>query len=415
MVNIARPAKLDIVCLVTGFVLLLVSILLLDRPAVYDEIPYLSNIAILHQFGLSREFLMQLEGSAGPLYTFVHFLFEPLTNLEAPGIRLVNVLFLVGMMVILALLIRDLGWIHWSHSLFAMAIPKVYVLAGLALTEMPAMFFYSASLFCLLRSANPNLGFRHRIIQAILSGFLLSFAILGRQPYLLTLLAVPLLFVRPCHGLSVVIVVCFFITALSLPSVVFWIWKGLIPPGDIIYYPTSPNDLNIKMEFFILSLFYVAFSFLVIIPKTFAIKSRKEFYYIAIGGLAVVIVNFSFSWINYLPINYVMYALPDRMLPFAEQVFGSISLWVASFFLYKVSIPIIRNPNPQILFIMASLILLCVASAKITWGFSSRYAAQAVPLIILGTAYFYKHYRHHYLWLIPVIILGLISVINYYK
>lgn len=413
--HIVRPAKLDIICLVTGFVLLLLLVVTIDKPPHQDEVPYLSNIPLLHHYGLSREFLLELKGSAGPLYTLVHFLFEPLTNLQAPGIRLVNIFFLLAMMVVLAILLKDLGWTHWSHTFFTLAIPKIYVLTGLALTEMPAMFCYSASLLLLIRSSNQKLEFSKRVMVSILGGICLSLAILGRQPYLLTLGAVPLLFFSQLSARSVLIMICFFLAALILPVIVFSIWEGLIPPGDLIYYPATPRRLNVKFDFFILSLFYIAFSFLIITPATFKIKGRKELYIVIAMGIFATILNFTFDWINYLPANYIMYKFPEALLPVFEHIFGSISLWVAIYFLYKISRPLFRNTDFQILFILASMILLCVASAKITWGFSSRYAAQAVPLIILGTAYFYKFHRRHYLWLVPAIMFGLVAIVNYYK
>ena len=98
----------------------------MNVPRVNDEIPYLVNVDLLHKYGLGNEYLRQLQGSAGPLYSVVHYFFEPITHLQPPGIRLVNVSFLAGTIFFLMLILRHVGYSHWTYSLFLLAIPKMY-------------------------------------------------------------------------------------------------------------------------------------------------------------------------------------------------------------------------------------------------------------------------------------------------
>src|SRR5689334_3522763 len=80
----------------TGLTLLLFQVFYFNRPPFYDEIEYLKDVTALQVHGFSRTYLLSLAGSAGPLYSVVHYIFLPLTSLEPPAIRLVNVSFLFG-------------------------------------------------------------------------------------------------------------------------------------------------------------------------------------------------------------------------------------------------------------------------------------------------------------------------------
>src|SRR4051794_19074463 len=70
----------------------------------HDEGWYLETAEALRAKGLTAEFLRGLPGPAGPLYSVVHALFAPLTGLQRPGIRFVNMsLFALTVLAIAAL------------------------------------------------------------------------------------------------------------------------------------------------------------------------------------------------------------------------------------------------------------------------------------------------------------------------
>ncbi len=70
---------------------LVVVVIGTDRPPLYDEPWYLSVVNLVHEKGFSSAFLRSLPGPPGPLHAWVHFCFEPITHLQVPGVRLVNV------------------------------------------------------------------------------------------------------------------------------------------------------------------------------------------------------------------------------------------------------------------------------------------------------------------------------------
>lgn len=87
-----NPAQLASVLVnFIGFVVLLTCVLLSPHALVYDEVYHLPLVDLLNQYGLSYRFLRGTGQSApGPLYPIIHYIFQPLTNLQAPAVRLVN-------------------------------------------------------------------------------------------------------------------------------------------------------------------------------------------------------------------------------------------------------------------------------------------------------------------------------------
>ena len=390
-------------------------IFIVNEPICNDEIPYLTNVSLIHKYGLGNEYLAQLQGSAGPLYSFVHYLFEPITRLQAPGIRLVNVFFLIGTIFFLALILRSTGYTHWSYSLYILAIPKVYVLTGLAFTEMPAIFFYTLFLFCVLKAADLNIPSINRFGFAFIGGTCLCLSILGRQPFLLTIAAVPILFFKEWSLRSILIQSIIFIAALALPCYVFLQWKGWMPPGDSIYYPDKPLEFYLRPDFFILCLFYVAVVFVVLAPSIFRIDNRRELFLAGVGIILAGVLNFFFKWINYLPAMHLLGGMPSHLIQVAELFFGWIFICISVYFLYKLlKTAVVYKGNTQLIFFIASTLLICAASLKITWGFSSRYSALAAPLMVLIASFYYRRNRINYLLIVAAIIMGLISLYFYY-
>lgn len=413
--QLKKPHQNQILLLAVGFISLIFLIFFKNRHQCNDEIPYLTNVSLLHRYGLGKEFLVRLEGSAGPLYSIVHYIFEPITHLQPPGIRLVNILFLGGTISFLALILRRLNAVHWTFALYILAIPKMYVLTGLAFTEMPAIFFYTVSIFCLLKAADNNLFFSTRIINALIAGVCLSLAILGRQPFLLSLLALPVLFLKNWSKQSLLVLAVIAITALALPVYVLLQWDGWMPPGDRQYYPDVEGQLNLRPDFLILCLFYVAAAFMIIAPHFFKVKNKKELTFVLIAAGVAGLLNFVFNFISYLPVANLLGKMPSNLVEPASLFFGWIFICVSLYFLYKLFQALINNnSNLPLVFFIASLVLICFASMRITWGFSSRYSMHVAPLIILIASLYFKNHRFNLLLIAAGIIIGLFSLYSYY-
>jgi hypothetical protein len=63
------------------------------HPIFWDEKYYLTNVKYIDQYGIGKEFILNMWGPAGPLYPIAHFLLRPLTAIAIPYVRLVNVFF----------------------------------------------------------------------------------------------------------------------------------------------------------------------------------------------------------------------------------------------------------------------------------------------------------------------------------
>ncbi len=78
-----------------SFFALLILVIFSPHNLVYDEGFHQSQVELLNEYGLSIRFLQGSDESApGPTYAIVHYLFQSFTNLEAPQIRIINVVLL---------------------------------------------------------------------------------------------------------------------------------------------------------------------------------------------------------------------------------------------------------------------------------------------------------------------------------
>jgi hypothetical protein len=407
---------IEIILLVTGFTALVTVQIIFQRPLNDDERDYLSNVALLHQYGPGKNYLVHLVGSAGPLYPVVHFLFEPITRLDVLYVRWINTGFLTGAIYFIYRTISLFNFPLRFYSFYTMAIPMTYVTGGMALTEMPALFFFSVSIYLLIKSTAAA---RPPLLQVILAGCCMSLAILGRQPYLLTLAAFPVLFI-PGQNLkrSITLLVVTLIFSVALPCYVFFTWKGLVPTIESqLYKDIAQAGISYRPDFFLLCIFYFAMSMLIIAPGLFRIKLSTA----SLTGwiacfVAIIAANFVFQWITLIPLKGLsekIFTTPGQIYVFSN-VCGSAVIFSSFCFLvslYKHS----RNmPNrKEIVFFALTALLVAAACIKITWGYSSRYAAQAIPSLVLLGSFFYKNTGFNIIRIIAGVIAGLIALTTY--
>ncbi len=72
-----------------GVLLLFTYTFLNKHPVFWDESYYLSNLRFIDQYGVGKNFLLNMWGPAGPLFTVIHYLLRPITEIGVPGVRLV--------------------------------------------------------------------------------------------------------------------------------------------------------------------------------------------------------------------------------------------------------------------------------------------------------------------------------------
>lgn len=410
------PLK-EILLLIAGWVALVILQLIFRRAPFYDEDEYLSNVALLHQYGWGKNYLVHLIGSAGPLFSVVHFIFEPLTNLSAPYVRFVNTGFLVGVTYFTYLTIGLLNFQNRFYALFIMAIPMTYVIGGLALTEVPAIFFFSAAIYLVIRSIRLPRGVKQGAIL-VLAGNCMALAILGRQPFLLTLAAFPALFLQVAPGKkNIQGLIIFLLSSLALPGYVFSVWHGLVPTIESqLYIDIAKAGTSYRPDFFLLCTFYFAISIWLISPEFLKPPggSRQIFKWI-ICGIIVGAVNFTYTWIELLPVKpFLLKILTQGQAHVLSVLCGSAAVVLSLYFLLCMYNNLRQRRYPkELVFFSAASLLVAAACIKITWGFSSRYAAQAVPLLVLMGSYTYRNSKYNKVGILLGMIIGFICIFSY--
>ncbi|CAN0048612.1 unnamed protein product, partial [Phaeothamnion confervicola] len=234
----------------------------------HDGPAYVKYIPLLRQHGLTEAFLDSLPGAAGPLYAFVHLAFAPLTDLRPVGMRLVNVALLVVVAGILAAWLKQQNRRDYLVAAFSILIvPMTWVMAGLALTEMPAMVFATLSLYLLLKGTEALERGRPFLRWFVASGICLAGAVWGRQPYLL-LAGVPVVMALLDRRLRIAaLVFAAIVVASAIPLIIAW--EGLVPPDD-------GADEGLSLLHGAISLGYAGICFFLLVPRL-QWFSRKPF------------------------------------------------------------------------------------------------------------------------------------------
>ncbi len=397
--------------------ILLLLVCINGRSPFFDEQLYLRDVEVLHRYGWGKEFLLRLTGSAGPLYAVIHHILEPFTRLRPPYIRLVNIFFLAGTLILLARTLSLIGFSGRSYSLYLLAIPMTYVTAGLALTEMPAIFFLSAGIYLVLRAIAVPSGVYLQVICLALGGICMGIAICGRQPYLVLLAALPVLFSGGRFETNTWKLLLLLVFSLILPASVFYIWGGLVPPADALFYHgIEKGGILYRPDFFLICLAYYAIVFLIIAPGFYLKPGRKMKLMLWVSYILMTALNWKFPWITFMPLHSFaekIFTLP-QVYTSASIFLGAALAWIGCYFLLNLLIQLHRKGYQKyLLFFSIGLILIAVSCSKITWGFSSRYAAQAIPLLVLSGSYFRKESVLANVLLVSGVVIGLVSLISY--
>lgn len=367
---------------ISGLCVLLFLTVFNKSPLTFDEVLFPPNVELLKTHGFTTQFLLEMEDQApGPLYQFVHILFEPFTNLKPPGIRLVNFMFLIGMVIILFMIIDkytpDLNF-KLIASLNILLVPMVWQVTGLALTELPTLFFATLTTFGLLKIKNTEKSL-YILIWGAVSGLCLGLTILGRSPFLVMIVPLTLMIGLLKNRQVQVAYIITLVIALAMTLPVFIIWKGLMPPKQI---HTGAGGIDIWHG--ILGFSYLSFVFLLIMPSWFYFRKKHIVSYVALT-VGFFIINYYFLKFEYSPLSvtlsrflpqYIMNFYPYIVAPF----FGSL---IVCFLISTYKQVLINRNDFYFLFLTAVIVLIVLSTFKITHLFSSRYVVQVAPFIII--------------------------------
>ena len=243
----------------------------------------------------------------------------------------------------------------------------------MALTEMPAMLFAALGLYLQLRGVEALERGRPVLGWFAASGICLGVAVWGRQPYLV-LAGVPVLLALLDRRLRFpAVIVVGIVMASAIPLVAAW--QALVPPGDEVALGLAPlNGL--------VSLGYIGICFFLLAPNI-GWFDRKSVVAVA---AAVAIANA--CWAIYL--CYPFKSLVGGILSApAMVVYGVLcgSLLVAcgaAFFAWMLLITWQGREDLRQVAINSGLICIALSPALIGNYFSSRYAAMALPYLVLA-------------------------------
>ncbi|AZQ44573.1 ArnT family glycosyltransferase [Nonlabens ponticola] len=400
-------------------IILFVVTMLRQQLPFWDEAYYLENLVLLENLGFTREFLLAYKGPAGPTYAWIHYILSPLTNLQTPYVRIVNTIFLALTVFVIYLTARTIDPSSKNNeviALSAMSIPTVYTIAGMALTEMFSVFFLSVFIYLItyVYVKRKNLW-----ILAVVAGIALSLAILGRQPLLMVLLALPIFFVsyekkvilnQPFkrYGLFIGVTV---LAALILPIFVFSIWGNIQPAAE------ASTGVGFEPKHLVLALGYSALHLCFINPTYFNFSKDISSWFELAGVLVVsVILNVFLLKVSFNPFAVIVSKiLPEDLMSLYSIACGSLLASLGILFLYYFLKKQLTSYDKMSAFLSLGFLLIIATSIKVTHQFSARYVAQAFPLLILAA-----HYKREKLKTIHIItlviggILGMISLDNYF-
>jgi len=394
-----------------GFFLLLITVICYHDRFFWDEPYYYHNLDIVKAYGWSDAFLENEWGSAGPLYTAIHYLLLPLTQAKLPNIRFIN----IGLLVIIVIISSDIlhRFFHenkWNALAF-LSIPMTYVCAGVALTEIPSFIFLLLSLFFLFQVLLGNQIDSIKYILALLGGLFFSIAIMGRQPLLVSLFALPFLFLEHrfrnirtyiCAGL-------FILSSLALPIYVFSVWHGLLAPKEQV------TTTGWAPFHFWLGLGYLSLITFLVAPRFFLTLNFKKHELLIPFVIGLLSLNIYFEWFTYLPmVSFFEQNFNPSISKCISSVSASILILLGLYYTYSCLCQIYNNrTNGIFVFISVAILLIAFTSIKITHQYSSRYAFQAAPFIVLQLSRFQEHNTFATFRILLGILLGWISLYSY--
>lgn len=358
---------------------------------VYDEQWFLDTLDLLNRQGLSLDFLREFPGAAGPTFTFLFAAVEGLFGLGFPWLRFTNVALLAGSAALIWRILmagpeRGAAAAPATPSPALLAaslttLPTVGVSAGMALTEMPALFFIMVSVFLLTLAREPNAK-APAWLAAIGCGGTIAVAVLGRQNYLVMLPALTLAFGWPPafrrHDLPRIAVICAVVALIVSP--VFIVWGGLIPPKS------AWSGIGINPSNVVKAAGYAGIIILLFAPEIFRVLWQRKPLLAAVA-LASIPLSLATGGAPVPMASLVRPLVGDQLAAAIATGFGFLlSLSAVCFLGCFVGYLWRERTNWLTRFAGSAALLGILSSAKITHQFSSRYVLVFLPFIVLATA-----------------------------
>ena len=317
--------------------------------------------------------------AAGPLYPAIHLTLSPITHLQPPAIRWVNFFCFLGVVLLLASCKQSTGPIDLRilSSFTLLAVPFLWPAVGMALTELPALLFFTCFLLFFLKMINSDVVLSRGVFGfAFLAGLCLGAAILGRQTYLVVVpvLVVMMFWLREKWP---AVLICI-ITALAVCSWLFALWHGLAPSHQY----SRLAQLSLSFTNLLLSLSYAAVAALFLNPRWLAGQRPTVWIICTLCGFALA--YFARNYEDPPAKSLLVHAFGMQLglwigfvVGCALAAIGAVWAWTTFKTFWR------ERRDPGQVFLLMSLGALVLAPMKITPQFSSRYIVGSLGLLLL--------------------------------
>lgn len=365
---------------ILGMVILLIMIWFSPQNPAYDERYFQPNCLLFDNTGLSETFLLQMKNQApGPLYQMVHYLGKGITAYQFPKMRFFNLGLFIATLLTMVAVLKKLKSDAYLLPLILLFVPVIWPIAGMALTEMPAICTAMLGCYFLMSLVNVEEHTSSTIVKALACGLFLGLSIMGRTTFLIFFPVLLFAMVRFNNNKTrLYLAISMVVMALvALPQ--FVVWHSLVPRDQQV-----TNQGGIKPQFLFLSISYTAM-FALIIDLNFVWVSRKTLWIILAATGLFATINILTGFIEYEILKYIINRLDQ---PWLQQIFPRlvpcVFFFISACFCVNY-IPIVWKDfyTDRIVF-HAIAGLLILTSLKISHQFSARYSSIAIPFLLLG-------------------------------
>lgn len=372
----------------------------------YDERYYIQGAWLLARGASYRDFLLApLNTPAGPLYPTIQWLLSPFTGLQPRAVRIPNLVLLAASTGAIAYTMARWRLTDpWARAAMILALPIIWVSAGMAFTEMPALAFASFSLAASAWAMSGPAEARLRLwLGFAVAGICFGAAILGRQPYL------------PAAGGFVLIAIfeprfrwpalLATVLACAVPLPVFLLWGGLVAP-QVAWVG------GVDLSHGALAFAYLSVLVLILAPAYFMTRWKWSL----IAGLVIGLAILPFGGLPATIAEGVAVHLP-RLLAHLFQLGISVVLVGGGASVIVASAVNIWTRRDDRIFVLMVLLTLGMAStaASITHQFSSRYLMAAFPFALFAVQPYFTPSRCAAARLAAGALCGYLSLAHYFN
>jgi hypothetical protein len=365
--------RVAIVAALAAFFALVILVATSPHRFLYDETYFADYLRLLNRYGLTTTFLRSLHAAPGPLCAFVQAIFQPLTKMRPLEMRFVNVFSLVTVALILVASLKRKASDYWAAGLSVLVVPMVWLVGGMALSEMSAMVFVTLSLYLHLRGLEAFGAGRSSVAWFAAAGVCLGIAVWGRQPYLLLCgVAVFVALLEP--RLRVAMVLSVGITC-SVAIPLFLVWKGFVPPSQHL----APG---LSVIHAVLSFAYTGLCFILLGARLRWFNAKAV---IALITLTILANAFLGTFALYPFKSLAEHSLSPSAMRLYGNLAGSLFLSIGVLSL-AILVRMIWESRRDLRALSINTGLLCVVTAPLvdTHLYSTRYTAMSLPYLILA-------------------------------